>query len=78
MGLLVNGAPRVNESVDAIEHEGKVFEISHRRNLTVGKAPVEMIIQNIPGMWGRQVDLWGQAHMSPSIIKDQQGPTGIY
>jgi len=75
--LLTHGAPRVNESVKGIEFEGKVFEIGHRRNLTVRKAPVELIIQNISGMWGRQVDLWGTAHVSPSIVRDASGPTDV-
>jgi len=75
--LLTHGAPRVNESIESLEHDGIVYEISHRRNLTVAKAPVELIIQNIPGMWGRQVDLWGSANISPSIIKDATGPTDI-
>ncbi|KAJ3278368.1 hypothetical protein HK104_002397 [Borealophlyctis nickersoniae] len=77
MSLIAHGAPRVSQSVESIEHEGVNFEICHRRNLKVRKAPVELVIQNIPGMWGRHVDLWGEAKMSPSILKKEEGPTDI-
>lgn len=36
---------------------------------------VELIIANIPGLWGRQVDLWSQAKVAPSVVDNGWGPT---
>lgn len=36
---------------------------------------VEIIMQNIPGIWGRKVDLWGKANNEGSIVAEPEGPT---
>ncbi|KAJ3044115.1 hypothetical protein HDV00_003219 [Rhizophlyctis rosea] len=82
LDIVVHGVTRVNRSIKSIDvqqenGEREVFEMNRRRDLRVRKAPVELVIQNIPGMWGRQVDLWGTAKMSPSILKKETGPTDI-
>ncbi|KAJ3002760.1 hypothetical protein HKX48_002120 [Thoreauomyces humboldtii] len=38
---------------------------------------VEVVVQNIPGLWGRHVDLWGTAKMAPSVVSNPEGPTDI-
>ncbi|KAI9018971.1 ATP-NAD kinase-like domain-containing protein [Hyaloraphidium curvatum] len=36
---------------------------------------VELIIGNIPGLWGRQVDLWSTARTTYSAVEGAKGPT---
>ncbi|KAI8909290.1 ATP-NAD kinase-like domain-containing protein [Powellomyces hirtus] len=45
---------------------------SHRQ-----RQAVEVVVQNIPGLWGRHVDMWGEAQMSPSVVSSPEGPTDI-
>ncbi|KAI8998320.1 ATP-NAD kinase-like domain-containing protein [Gaertneriomyces semiglobifer] len=75
-GVLVHGVPRVTDSVEALEADGYRLDF-RQQNLRVTHEPVELIIQNIPGMWGRHIDLWGVTQMSRSILKDQRGPADI-
>ncbi|KAI9094699.1 ATP-NAD kinase-like domain-containing protein [Phlyctochytrium arcticum] len=76
-GVLAHGASRVTDHLKAMSEGEKTFNIESKDALRVTRHPVEMIIQNIPGMWGRHIDLWGVAEMSRSIIKDQSGPTDM-
>ncbi|TPX71926.1 diacylglycerol kinase (ATP) [Spizellomyces sp. 'palustris'] len=77
LSVLVHGAPHVTNAVRALEAEGMMFELDGDKKLRVSHEPIELIIQNIPGMWGRHVDLWGVTEMSRSIVKDQRGPTDM-
>ncbi|KAJ3011218.1 hypothetical protein HKX48_006968 [Thoreauomyces humboldtii] len=38
---------------------------------------IEIVVQNIPGLWGRHVDMWGTAKMAPSVVSSPEGPTDI-
>ncbi|RKP37933.1 ATP-NAD kinase-like domain-containing protein [Dimargaris cristalligena] len=37
--------------------------------------PVEIVIQNIPHIWGREIDLWGEAAQRPGVVENRQGFT---
>ncbi|KAJ1967031.1 hypothetical protein IWQ62_002102 [Dispira parvispora] len=37
--------------------------------------PIDFIIQNIPHIWGRPYDLWGEAKDIPGVVSNRQGPT---
>lgn len=39
------------------------------------KHPIDLVIQNIPHIWGRQIDLWGDARSGLEIVEDRSGPT---
>ncbi|KAI8393995.1 ATP-NAD kinase-like domain-containing protein [Radiomyces spectabilis] len=39
------------------------------------KHPIDFVIQNIPHIWGREVDLWGEAESGLEVVKDRNGPT---
>ncbi|KAJ3173547.1 hypothetical protein HDU88_002633 [Geranomyces variabilis] len=77
LGVLVHGAPPVTNAVKALEAGGEYFDLEGKKSLRVTHEPIEMVIANIPGMWGRHVDLWGVADMSRSIIREQKGPTDL-
>ncbi|KAI8062429.1 ATP-NAD kinase-like domain-containing protein [Gongronella butleri] len=37
----------------------------------LSKHPIDLVIQNIPHIWGRQVDLWGDARSGLEIVHDR-------
>ncbi|GAB5587456.1 hypothetical protein Unana1_02356 [Umbelopsis nana] len=39
------------------------------------KHPIDFVIQNIPHIWGREVDLWGNALAGLEIVDNRSGPT---
>ncbi|KAL0081923.1 ATP-NAD kinase-like domain-containing protein [Phycomyces blakesleeanus] len=39
------------------------------------KHPIDFVIQNIPHIWGREVDLWGEAESGLEVVEDRSGPT---
>ncbi|KAI8047723.1 ATP-NAD kinase-like domain-containing protein [Gilbertella persicaria] len=41
----------------------------------ITKDPIDMVIQNIPHIWGREVDLWGEAKSGLEAVTNRSGPT---
>ncbi|KAI7905931.1 ATP-NAD kinase-like domain-containing protein [Cokeromyces recurvatus] len=41
----------------------------------LAKQSIDFIIQNIPHIWGREVDLWGDAKKGLESVKNRSGPT---
>ncbi|KAI8577290.1 hypothetical protein K450DRAFT_252474 [Umbelopsis ramanniana AG] len=39
------------------------------------KHPIDFVIQNIPHIWGREVDLWGNAVSGLEVVDNRTGPT---
>ncbi|KAI8338080.1 ATP-NAD kinase-like domain-containing protein [Chlamydoabsidia padenii] len=39
------------------------------------KHPIDLVIQNIPHIWGRQIDLWGDARSGLEVVEGRSGPT---
>ncbi|KAJ2964703.1 hypothetical protein NQZ79_g481 [Umbelopsis isabellina] len=39
------------------------------------KHPIDFVIQNIPHIWGREVDLWGNAETGLEVVDRRNGPT---
>ncbi|KAI9311921.1 ATP-NAD kinase-like domain-containing protein [Dichotomocladium elegans] len=39
------------------------------------KHPIDFVIQNIPHIWGREVDLWGEAKSGLECVSNRTGPT---
>ncbi|KAI9248229.1 ATP-NAD kinase-like domain-containing protein [Phascolomyces articulosus] len=39
------------------------------------KHPIDFVIQNIPHIWGREVDLWGEAKSGLESVHNRSGPT---
>ncbi|KAI9029696.1 ATP-NAD kinase-like domain-containing protein [Phycomyces nitens] len=39
------------------------------------KHPIDFVIQNIPHIWGREVDLWGEAESGLEVVEGRSGPT---
>ncbi|KAI9490259.1 ATP-NAD kinase-like domain-containing protein [Zychaea mexicana] len=37
--------------------------------------PIDFVIQNIPHIWGREVDLWGEAKSGLESVENRAGPT---
>ncbi|ORE21719.1 hypothetical protein BCV71DRAFT_224971 [Rhizopus microsporus] len=37
--------------------------------------PIDFVIQNIPHIWGREVDLWGEAQSGLESVANRSGPT---
>ncbi|KAI9025334.1 ATP-NAD kinase-like domain-containing protein [Phycomyces nitens] len=37
--------------------------------------PIDFVIQNIPHIWGREIDLWGDAMCGLESVKHRNGPT---
>ncbi|KAL0073750.1 hypothetical protein F4703DRAFT_1895436 [Phycomyces blakesleeanus] len=37
--------------------------------------PIDFVIQNIPHIWGREIDLWGDALCGLESVKNRDGPT---
>ncbi|KAJ1980275.1 hypothetical protein H4R35_001191 [Dimargaris xerosporica] len=37
--------------------------------------PIELVVQNIPHIWGREIDVWGKAECRPHTVLNRQGPT---
>ncbi|KAJ1982564.1 hypothetical protein H4R34_001672, partial [Dimargaris verticillata] len=37
--------------------------------------PIELVVQNIPHIWGREIDIWGQAGCRQNTVLNRQGPT---
>lgn len=37
--------------------------------------PIDFVIQNIPHIWGREVDLWGEAESGLESVSNRSGPT---
>ncbi|KAI8815584.1 ATP-NAD kinase-like domain-containing protein [Fimicolochytrium jonesii] len=77
IGVLLHGAPPITDSIKSLTADGHTYDLTGPKKLRVTHEPIELVIANIPGMWGRHVDLWGVAEMSRSIIRDQRGPTDI-
>ncbi|KAL9544995.1 hypothetical protein PS6_008483 [Mucor atramentarius] len=40
----------------------------------INKDPIDLVIQNIPHIWGREVDLWGEAKTGLESVNDRAGP----
>lgn len=67
------------------EEQEQARRQSSGRNLGTPAAPsgppllrqngVELIVANIPGLWGRQVDLWSTARNKQSVVENASGPT---
>ncbi|KAI8991992.1 ATP-NAD kinase-like domain-containing protein [Mycotypha africana] len=38
------------------------------------KSPIDLVIQNIPHIWGREVDLWGEAQTGLESVRNRSGP----
>ncbi|RKP04089.1 hypothetical protein CXG81DRAFT_5581, partial [Caulochytrium protostelioides] len=51
--------------------------ISRKRARTMRHKPVELIIENIPAIWGRHVDLWAGAKMEDGYVTKPDGPTAM-
>ncbi|OBZ85302.1 Diacylglycerol kinase A [Choanephora cucurbitarum] len=41
----------------------------------ITRNPIDMVIQNIPHIWGREVDLWGEARSGLDAVTNRSGPT---
>ncbi|RUP45046.1 ATP-NAD kinase-like domain-containing protein [Jimgerdemannia flammicorona] len=42
---------------------------------TLQKHPIDLVIQNIPHIWGREIDMWGQATSGEEVVNPRSGPT---
>ncbi|OZJ05419.1 hypothetical protein BZG36_01658 [Bifiguratus adelaidae] len=42
---------------------------------TFQKHPIDFVIQNVPHIWGREVDMWGDAKSGEEAVSNRQGPT---
>ncbi|KAI8639829.1 ATP-NAD kinase-like domain-containing protein [Parasitella parasitica] len=40
----------------------------------ISKDPIDLVIQNIPHIWGREVDLWGEAESGLESVLNRSGP----
>ncbi|CEP09186.1 hypothetical protein [Parasitella parasitica] len=40
----------------------------------INKDPIDLVIQNIPHIWGREVDLWGEAESGLESVLNRSGP----
>ncbi|ORY97204.1 diacylglycerol kinase accessory domain-domain-containing protein [Syncephalastrum racemosum] len=70
--------PDVAKGLHGIEQDGQTL-VSFDKSETdqpvfVGSA-IDMVIQNIPHIWGREVDLWGEAREGLEVVQYRQGPT---
>ncbi|KAJ1980274.1 hypothetical protein H4R35_001190 [Dimargaris xerosporica] len=64
-------------------------EVKHSTNTSAGIAtgqplkddpileiqPIEIFVQNIPHIWGREYDIWGDAKYMHNVVSHQRGPT---
>ncbi|KAI8643453.1 ATP-NAD kinase-like domain-containing protein [Parasitella parasitica] len=41
----------------------------------ITKRPIDLVIQNIPHIWGREIDLWGEAKYGLEAVENRSGPT---
>ncbi|GAA5813765.1 hypothetical protein MFLAVUS_007252 [Mucor flavus] len=53
--------------------EDKTINDNHAPTMT--KHPIDFVIQNIPHIWGREVDLWGDALSGLEIVEQRKGHT---
>ncbi|CAO3699507.1 unnamed protein product [Rhizopus stolonifer] len=81
--------PSVTEFIDKIVHKGDtVLTCSNpddsntdvdanidNKIPTMTKRSIDFVIQNIPHIWGREVDLWGDTRYGLDVIKNRSGAT---
>lgn len=68
---VVKPVERLDHIVETIDSEGTSFKLAKKG---AGHS-VELLIQNLPGMWGRQVKLWDDTRWKDSIMSPVVGPT---
>ncbi|KAI8364352.1 ATP-NAD kinase-like domain-containing protein [Radiomyces spectabilis] len=57
----------------AAVHCAKSSSTNHTPEMT--KHPIDFVIQNIPHIWGREVDLWGEAKYGLESVRNRSGAT---
>lgn len=78
--------PPLTRFISSIEHEGETVlhcpspegkprENDNKGIPTMTKHPIDFVIQNIPHIWGREVDLWGEAKSGLESVEGRKGPT---
>ncbi|KAI8976929.1 ATP-NAD kinase-like domain-containing protein [Pilobolus umbonatus] len=64
------------KSISQSEEEVVVFQSSEKESFPkVKKDLIDLIIQNIPHIWGKEVDLWGEAESGLECVANRSGPT---
>ncbi|KAI9283343.1 ATP-NAD kinase-like domain-containing protein [Sporodiniella umbellata] len=73
--------PSVTGFIDRIVHQGQTVlscsdETQKETSVpTMTQNSIDVVIQNIPHIWGREVDLWGETKHGLEVIKNRSGPT---
>lgn len=82
--LVLRGIPKVSEYASGLKYKDgyiNINDVPPKRKSIFGKekpnGPVEFIISNIPGIWGRHVDIWNDAAMSKSPCHKDNASTDI-
>ncbi|KAI7906389.1 ATP-NAD kinase-like domain-containing protein, partial [Cokeromyces recurvatus] len=58
------------------EKQKESSKISNNNNIPhMMNDPIDLVIQNIPHIWGREVDLWGEAQSGLEAVSNRSGPT---
>ncbi|KAG0747513.1 hypothetical protein G6F57_005438 [Rhizopus arrhizus] len=77
--------PNLNDFIQNISQDGQVvleWPTAKERKIGVSSEipqlannPIDFVIQNIPHIWGREVDLWGEAESGLESVCNRSGPT---
>ncbi|KAI8146603.1 ATP-NAD kinase-like domain-containing protein [Fennellomyces sp. T-0311] len=78
--------PPVTSFIEKITQNGEtVLQVPHPRQKQddddddslphMTKHPIDFVIQNIPHIWGREVDLWGEAKSGLEVVRNRSGAT---
>ena len=68
---IVKPVERLGHFLGGIESGGTAYKLTKNG---AGRS-VELLIQNLPGMWGRQVKLWNDTRWKDTVMSPVTGPT---
>ena len=75
IGLFFKGnLTRLGQYMTTVSDDKNTFTLSKGSH----QSSIELLFQNIPGIWGRQVKLWSECHMETSILSPETGSTDIF
>ncbi|KAI8886408.1 hypothetical protein K501DRAFT_244085 [Backusella circina FSU 941] len=78
--------PDINQFIESITQNNRIVlycPLPDERDARVNqedipemeKDPIDFVIQNIPHIWGREANLWGEAKTGLESVKNRSGPT---
>jgi len=72
---ITQGGQKVLQCMNPSKHAAADNENLDKNVPVLTKHPIDFVVQNIPHIWGREVDLWGNAVSGLEVVQNRSGPT---